>query len=76
MSLLFLYCFLRIRHWSRMLRRDVELEKIPHILKLNTRFSLVIMSVLGIDTAVTYLSGMFNATVLIPVSLSFSSAST
>jgi diguanylate cyclase len=71
MSLLIIYCIFRLLVWSRVLRQHVEVARIPRLLKMNVGVTLVMISVLGIDAAVTFLTGMFNSQLLIPVSLSF-----
>jgi diguanylate cyclase (GGDEF)-like protein len=71
MSLLLLYCFVRLIIWSRMLRKAVDPARIPSTLKMSVRASLIMVSVLGLDAAYTFVIGMFNAKLLIPVSLCF-----
>jgi diguanylate cyclase len=71
MSLLLIYCFGRLIIWSRILRKAVDPDRIPFILKMNVRASLIIVSLLGLDAAYTFVTGMFNAKLLIPVSLCF-----
>jgi diguanylate cyclase len=71
MLLIIFYCLIRLIIWSRVLKKHVETARIPHLLKMNVGVTLVMISVLGIDAAITFLAGMFNSQMLIPVSLSF-----
>jgi diguanylate cyclase len=71
MSLIILYCLIRLIFWARIFRRPVEPAKIPRLLRMNVAASLVMITVLGLDAAITFLTGMFSAQWLIPVSLSF-----
>jgi diguanylate cyclase len=73
MSLLIIYCLFRLLMWSRLLKKTVTAEQIPRLLKMNVGASLLMISLLGVDAAVTYMTGMFNLQLLIPVSLSFGS---
>lgn len=70
-SLLLLYCLVRLLVWTRMLQKPVQPERIPNILKWNVGISVAMMSLLSLDSAYTFLVGMFNARLLIPVSLCF-----
>ncbi len=75
MSLLIFYCLIRLLVWSRVLKKHVDPARIPRLLKMNVGMSMLLISILGIDAAVTFLNGMFNAKLLIPVSLSFGAMS-
>jgi diguanylate cyclase len=71
MSLLLVYCIVRLFVWSRILDRPVDPARIPTILKWNVGVSVAMMSLLSLDSAYTFAVGMFNARLLIPVSLCF-----
>jgi diguanylate cyclase len=73
LSLLLLYCFVRLFGWTRMLRKQVDPHKIPQIIRFNVRAALIISCVLGLDAAYIFIADMFRSPLLAPISLAFGS---
>jgi diguanylate cyclase len=73
LSLLLLYCVARLMIWSRLLRKPIEADAIPRIVKLNSRAALIMMSLLGLDAALVVAIDLFRSPLLIPISLALGS---
>jgi diguanylate cyclase len=75
MSLLILYCAVRISVWWRRSKRPVTSADIPRLLRINIAVPLAMMAFLGFATTVTFIAGTFHSMLLIPVSLGFGATS-
>jgi diguanylate cyclase len=75
MSLLVLYCVIRIYAWWRRSKRPVISADIPRLLKINVAVPLVMMAFLGCATTATFIAGTFKSMLIIPVSLGFGATS-
>jgi diguanylate cyclase (GGDEF)-like protein len=69
------YCVIRIGMWVHRLRKPVNENEIPRLLKMNVIASLVMITVLGIATTTTFVAGTFESMLLIPMSLGFGTTS-
>jgi diguanylate cyclase len=75
LSLLVLYCVVRVAVWTRQTRKPIEPHQIPRLLRMNLIASLTMIACLGFATTVTFLAGTFNSELLIPMSLGFGATS-
>ena len=75
MSILVLYCAVRIAFWIRQLHRPIEPHAIPRLLRMNMGASLIMIAGLGTATTATFLAGTFRSELLIPMSLGFGATS-
>lgn len=75
MSLLVLYCLVRIAFWVSRFRHPVDDARIPRLLAINVGASLSMMTCLSIATTWTFVAGTFDAILLIPISLAFGATS-
>lgn len=75
MSILVLYCAVRIGFWIWQLHRPIEPHRIPHLLRMNMGASLIMIAGLGVATTGTFLAGTFRSELLIPMSLGFGATS-
>jgi diguanylate cyclase len=75
MSLLILYCAVRIYAWWRRSKRPVISADIPRLLRINIAVPLVMMTFLGCATTATFIAGTFKSMLIIPVSLGFGATS-
>ena len=75
MSILVLYCAVRIAFWIWQLHRPIEPHAIPRLLRMNMGASLIMIAGLGAATTVTFLAGTFRSELLIPMSLGFGATS-
>jgi diguanylate cyclase len=75
MSLIVLYCAIRIAMWIRRIGRPLEPSGIPRLLKLNLAASLTMVTALGVATTWTFVAGTFGSKLLIPMSLGFGATS-
>jgi diguanylate cyclase (GGDEF)-like protein len=71
MSLLLLYCLVRLAVWSKLLQKPVDPASIPRILRMNTVATLAMMTFLGIDASLIFLFKLFKSELLAPISLGF-----
>jgi diguanylate cyclase len=75
MSLLILYCGVRIAFWVVRFRRPMADAAIPKLLAMNVGAALSMMACLAVATTWTFVSGTFDSILLIPVSLAFGATS-
>jgi diguanylate cyclase len=75
MSLIVLYCVVRIAFWIRRTSRPVEPHEIPRLLRMNVGASLIMITLLGTATTYTFVAGTFSSDLLIPMSLGFGATS-
>lgn len=75
MSMLVVYCVVRIAMWVHRMNRPLDLGQIPRLLRMNVIASLSMIACLGTATTVTFLAGTFNSELLIPMSLGFGATS-
>jgi diguanylate cyclase len=69
------YCVVRIFVWSRQTGKPMSPAQVTRLLRINLFASLVMVSALGLATAVTFLTGTFHSELLIPMSLGFGATS-
>jgi diguanylate cyclase len=71
MSVLIVYCFVRIAALQRQFERVDSPEKIARTLKINVTLSLIMIVCLGVATTFTFVAGYFASPLLVPMSLGF-----
>ena len=75
LSGLIAYCVIRTALWVHRLRKPVDDNEIPQLLKLNVTASLLMITFLGLATSYTFVAGTFESMLLIPMSLGFGTTS-
>lgn len=72
-TLVLLYCVFRIVFWQRRLTKIISNQDVPKLLRMCIRAALTILTILGAGATYTYVTGLFNSQLLIPISLGFGS---
>lgn len=75
LSLLIVYCAIRIASWVRRRNKPPKPEDIRRLLAFNIVAALSMISMLGVITAWTFAAGTFQAMLLVPMSLGFGAVS-
>ncbi len=75
MSLLVLYCVVRVAVWTYRVNRPLNAEDVPRLLRMNVIAALGMIACLGTATTATFLAETFNSELLIPMSLGFGATS-
>jgi diguanylate cyclase (GGDEF)-like protein len=69
MFLLVGYCLFRSRSWTKILSKPVTADQIPRLVRRVTITTIVIISGLGVEAAISFVRGIFDMQMLIPISL-------
>lgn len=75
LSLLIVYCVVRIGFWIRRSKAPYNPADIPRLLNMNVVAALGMISVLGMVSALTFAAGTFDSLLLVPMSLGFGTVS-
>lgn len=73
LSLLLLYCLVRLVIWSRLFARPVAEAHVPRLIRFNIHATLITTSILGFCAAGIYAADTFKSPLLAPISLAFGS---